>query len=60
MLWFVENLGVSHATVRRIEDRTSTVLKQEYQEDHNHVTEFLIQQLLIDNPKIQLHKIQQS
>ena len=60
MLQFVENLGVSHATVRRIEDHTSTVLKQEYQEDHNHAKEFLILQLVIDNPKIQLHKIQQS
>ena len=64
-MWQVaENLGVSPATVRRIEDRTSTVSKQEYPEDHNHAKEFtpnhkfLILQLVIDYPRIQLHKIQ--
>ena len=62
-----ENLGVSPATVGRIEelfDCTSTVAKQEYPEDHNHAKklnpndEFLILQLAIDTPGIQLHAIQ--
>ena len=62
-----ENLGVSPATVSRIEDlldRTSTMSKQEYPQDHNHAKkltpddEFLILQLVIDTSGIQLHGIQ--
>ena len=60
MWWVAENLGVSPATVGRIEelfDRTSTVAKQEYPEDHNHAKKlnpndkFLILQLAIDTPR---------
>ena len=58
-----ENLGVSPA-IEELFDRTSTVSKQEYPEDHNHAKkltpndEFLILQLAIDTPGIQLHEIQ--